>query len=115
MPRLPLLLVFIACAVASGSAPPAVAQTAADSSAIRQAALDYIEGWYGGDAERMARAVHPELAKRIVRADDSGDEWLGAMGASQLVAGARAGHGRRSTAGRAGCERRSSDPSSALG
>ena len=100
MPRLPLLLVCIACAVASESAPPAVAQTAADSSAIRQAALDYIEGWYGGDAERMARAVHPELAKRIVRADDSGDEWLGAMGASQLVAGARAGHGREVPADR---------------
>src|SRR5262249_46471729 len=32
--------------------------------AIKQTALDYIEGWYEGDAERMERAVHPELAKR---------------------------------------------------
>jgi len=55
---------------------PAGAQTAADSStdsaAIRQAALDYIEGWYGGDAGRMERALHPELVKRIIRADSTG-------------------------------------------
>jgi hypothetical protein len=25
--------------------------------------------WYEGDAERMARALHPELFKRIVRTD----------------------------------------------
>src|SRR4051812_14973787 len=40
--------------------------TAADSAAIKATALDYIEGWYTGDAERMERALHPELAKRIV-------------------------------------------------
>lgn len=49
---------------------PAHAQTDADRAAIRQAALDYIEGWYAGDAERMTRAVHPELAKRIVQTRD---------------------------------------------
>jgi hypothetical protein len=69
------------------------AQSAADSTAIRQAALDYIEGWYQGDAVRMERALHPELAKRIVRADSAGD-WVSSMGASQLVAGARGGFGR---------------------
>jgi hypothetical protein len=53
---------------------PAPAQTAADSSAIRAAALDYIEGWYEGDAERMKRAVHPDLAKRIVFRFLDGDE-----------------------------------------
>jgi hypothetical protein len=45
---------------------PAAAQTEADSSAIRQAALDYIEGWYTADAERMDRALHPALRKRMV-------------------------------------------------
>lgn len=44
-----------------------VAQTAADSAAIRETALDYMEGWYESNAERMERAVHPELAKRLVR------------------------------------------------
>jgi len=50
------------------------AQTAADSSAIRATALDYIEGWYEGNAERMERAVHPDLAKRIVFRFSDGDE-----------------------------------------
>jgi hypothetical protein len=68
--------------------------SASDSAAIRQAALDYIEGWYGGDAARMERALHPELAKRIVRADSAGGDWIASMGASQLVAGSRAGFGR---------------------
>jgi hypothetical protein len=73
----------------------AAAQTsAADSEAIRQAALDYIEGYYEGDAARMDRALHPELAKRIVRSDSTGAAWLSSMGASQLVAGTRAGSGR---------------------
>ncbi len=39
----------------------------ADKAAIKQTALDYIEGWYEGNAERMERALHPDLAKRIVR------------------------------------------------
>jgi hypothetical protein len=49
------------------AATAAQAQSAADSAAIRQPALDYIEGWYEADAERMERALHPDLAKRIVR------------------------------------------------
>lgn len=43
------------------------AQTNADSAAVVATALDYIEGWYEGDSTRMARALHPDLVKRIVR------------------------------------------------
>lgn len=68
--------------------------TAADSAAIRQAALDYIEGYYEGDGDRMERALHPELAKRIVRTDERGRSQLGQMGAMTLVAATRAGGGR---------------------
>ncbi|MDR2972313.1 MAG: nuclear transport factor 2 family protein [Bacteroidales bacterium] len=32
--------------------------------AIRQTSLDYMEGWYEGNAERMGRALHPNLVKR---------------------------------------------------
>jgi hypothetical protein len=74
------------------------AQTPADSAAIRQAALDYIEGYYEGDAARMERALHPELAKRIVRTDSLGRSFLSHMGASHLVAGTRAGGGRETPA-----------------
>ena len=71
-----------------------VAQTPADSAAIRQAALDYIEGYYEGDAARMERALHPELAKRILRTDPQGRSFVSNMGATQLVAGTRDGGGR---------------------
>ena len=70
------------------------AQTAADSSGVRQAALDYIEGYYAGDGARMERALHPELAKRIVRANEQGRSQLGQMSALTLVQGTRAGGGK---------------------
>ncbi len=31
---------------------------------IRRAALDYFEGWFDGDVERMDRALHADLVKR---------------------------------------------------
>ena len=69
-------------------------QTAADSSGIRQTALDYIEGYYEGDGARMERALHPELAKRIVRTNEQGRSQLAQMSAMTLVAGTRAGGGK---------------------
>lgn len=36
----------------------------ADRSGISGTALDYYEGWFDGDADRMTRALHPDLAKR---------------------------------------------------
>jgi hypothetical protein len=82
--------------VALVMATPVAAQTDADRAAIRAAALDYIEGWYSGNAESMERAVHPDLAKRIVRRD----AWTGALSLSHqnaetLVQNTRAGGGRR--------------------
>jgi len=70
------------------------AQTAADSNGIRQAALDYIEAYYEGDGARMERALHPELAKRIVRTNEQGRSQLGQMSAMSLVLGTRAGGGK---------------------
>jgi len=40
------------------------AQTDADREAVRQAALDYVEGVYEVDATRIERSVHPDLTKR---------------------------------------------------
>jgi len=66
------------------------AQTAADSMQIVSTALDYIEGYYEGDAARMERALHPELAKRIVRTDPrSNRSFLGQMSALTLIQGTR--------------------------
>jgi hypothetical protein len=79
----------------------ASAQTAADSAGIRAAAMDYIEGWYAGDATRMERALHPELAKRIIMTDKaSGRAQFQTMGAMTLVNSTRAGGGSRTPAAR---------------
>ena len=72
---------------------PAYAQTPADSAAIRQAALDYIEGWYTADAARMTRALHPDLAKRIVQPRPDG-RTLEDMTADQLIHYTGRGGGR---------------------
>ncbi len=47
--------------------------------AIERAVLDYFEGWFDGDAERMERAVHPELVKR------RGGEELGVTTAERMI------------------------------
>jgi hypothetical protein len=88
-----LLLALAAFAVILPST--ARAQTAADSTAIRAAALDYIEGWYAGDPDRMTRALHPALVKRIVAVNrETGEAFIDDMGAGKLIAGTRAAYGR---------------------
>ena len=87
------LLAVVLLSAAAGTA----AQTTEDSLAIRQAALDYIEGWYEGNAERMARALHPDLAKRIVQPRPDGAR-LRDMTAEQLVEAVRRGGGRMTPA-----------------
>lgn len=77
------------------AAAPVAAQTAADSAAIRATALDYIDGWWSGDGDRMAAALHPELVKRIRGVDAAGaHEWIDNQGASRLILGTRRGGGQ---------------------
>jgi hypothetical protein len=73
---------------------PGPVRADADADAVRQAALDYIEGWYEGSVARMTRALHPELAKRIVFTQD-GVSRIEQMGASKLVANVRSGGGKK--------------------
>jgi hypothetical protein len=84
----------IACVAAIALPSTSHAQVAADSAAIRAAALDYIEGWYTGNAERMERAVHPDLAKRIMNTDQRGRRVLGHQSAMTLVLNTRRGAGK---------------------
>jgi Putative lumazine-binding len=41
----------------------------AEAQAIVAAALDYYEGWFDGEPERMERALHPDLVKRSLASD----------------------------------------------
>jgi hypothetical protein len=42
----------------------AAAQSSSDTAAVRQAALDYVEGIYTADTSRIERSVHKNLTKR---------------------------------------------------
>jgi hypothetical protein len=76
----------------------AFAQTQPDdatNAAIKATALDYIDGWYTGDADRMERALSPDLAKRIVMTDPkSKRSMLQQMSAMGLVQGVKHGGGK---------------------
>ena len=90
MKRILILATFLLAFQASN----ATCQAAADSAAIRQTALDYIQGWYTGDGARMERALHPELAKRIVHSDSLGRYRLDSQSAMTLVQNTRSGGGK---------------------
>ena len=70
-------------------------QTDADREAIKRTALNYAEGWYEGNAEKMESALSPDLAKRIVRTNPQGQSGLGQMTAMALVQGTRGGFGKQ--------------------
>lgn len=88
-----ILLIMVMTGTVSTHAQPAAESP--DRAAIKQTALDYIEGWYEGDAARMEQSLHPELAKRIVRTDPkSGKSMLDTMGAMTLVQRTRSAFGK---------------------
>jgi len=71
-------------------------ETGNDEAAIKHTALDYIEGWYEGDAARMESALHPELSKRMIFTDPkTGRSQFNHMGAMQLVQNTRHGGGSK--------------------
>ena len=56
--------------------------------AIRQVALDYADGWYTGNAERMVRACHDSLVKRtLVRTEDSAGWTTGPVSTKAAMVG----------------------------
>jgi hypothetical protein len=67
-----------------------ISEMSTDKALIAEAALDYIEGWFEGDAERMERAVHPELVKRRLN-----DGRLEAFTARQMIDATATGKGKR--------------------
>jgi hypothetical protein len=86
-----LLLTILALSVAAGAQ---AAASDADKAAITATALDYIEGWYEGNPDRMERALSPDLAKRMVFTNDQGHSQLQQMTAMGLVQGVKRGGGK---------------------
>jgi Putative lumazine-binding len=89
MERIGYSIIFILAFVVIG-----LAQTDAEKEAIKATAMDYMEGWYEGNAERMERALHPELAKRMFSKDEKGRSVFNHMGAMRLVQSTRKGYGK---------------------
>jgi len=82
----------MAMVLVAGSTAIAETTPADESDAIKKTALDYIEGWYAGDVARMERALHSELAKRMVSMDGmTGRSLLNQMSAMTLVQRTREG------------------------
>lgn len=66
--------------------------TPEDHEQIVGAATDYIESWLDGDAERMARCMHPEFVKReSLEADPSAET----MTRDMMVQATRNGRGTK--------------------
>ena len=89
-PRSPMKRTLLTLILSVAMLPLASAQSPEDTAAIRQTALDYIEGWYEGNAERMQRALHPDLAKRIVTQKNT----VNSMTAQRLIEQTRNGGGK---------------------
>ncbi len=67
-----------------------------DKKAVEAAALDYIEGWYSGNPERMERALHDDLAKRGMYPDrETGKIVMQPVSKEQLVDYAKRGVGKK--------------------
>lgn len=64
-----------------------------DYQAIYQAAADYYRGWYEANAEQIARSLHPNLAKRAIRKDAEGKQYLHHLNKEQMLEKTREGGG----------------------
>lgn len=70
----------------SSSPPVASAQPQPDVAEVEAIARDYIEGWYTGDSERMARSLHAELVKRMPSTEeDAADGQLAVVSRAEMV------------------------------
>lgn len=83
-----LALIFAAAAAASTPPPP----DAATLASIEATCFDYVDGQLEADPERVARALHPDLAKRMVIGDTPYERLgLRRMGKEELVGLTRQG------------------------
>jgi hypothetical protein len=81
----------------NGPTPP---PTEDDVAAVRAAVLDYFDGWFDGDPERMERALHPLLSKRSWAQDLARTPALSTTTKEQMVLFTSRGNGRAAGDGR---------------
>jgi len=71
---------------------------AGDEDAVRSVVMDYVEGWFEGDAGRMERALHPELVKRCRGIEGDDPNALETLSARVMIDATADGEGRREDA-----------------
>jgi hypothetical protein len=69
-----------------------------DEDAVRSVVMDYVEGWFEGDAGRMERALHPELVKRCRGIEGDDPDALETLSAREMIGATADGEGRREDA-----------------
>jgi hypothetical protein len=69
-----------------------------DEDAVRSVVMDYVEGWFDGDAGRMKRALHPELVKRCRGIEGDDPDALETLSAGQMIDATADGEGLREDA-----------------
>lgn len=65
---------------------PLFAQTKNDTLQIKEAVVNYLEGLDTNNPDRVAKAFHPDLAKRTIGKNKEGKESLSNMTAASLIA-----------------------------
>jgi hypothetical protein len=71
------------------------ARSPADDADIRETIANYYLGWYDGDPDRMARALHADLVKRGWLPASVGNHELRSATYTEMVGWTREGLGRR--------------------
>jgi hypothetical protein len=66
--------------------------------AVRSVVMDYVEGWFEGDAGRMKRALYPELVKRCRGIEGDDPDALETLSAQEMIDATADGEGRREDA-----------------
>lgn len=67
-----------------------------EATAIKKAVLNYIEGWYDGDIDRMNKALHTDLAKRnLAVLPQTGTSFIQSLTKSIMMEYTRAGFGKQ--------------------
>jgi hypothetical protein len=81
-------------------APPTPPPSEADLAAVERCVRDYFEGWFDGDAARMERALHSELAKRCFGQTADRAPVLHTDSAADMIEATGEGRGRVRAGGR---------------
>ena len=90
-----VLALLVGATVGSASVVAAASQPQGERGLVAAVVRDYFEGWYTGDADRVSRALHPDMVKRYVEALPSGRQVVQSATRDLMIEMTRAGGGSK--------------------